>query len=115
MEPEQRITSIAGDQVEKFKALGLNYSVMHADLGAEIAKEAAGLTTVSKRQAGSQGPESTWFDAYHSYADHVQYLRDLVSGFPKNAQRFTAGQSHEDREILASNSLATTLVHRSLL
>lgn len=91
--------SIAGDQVEKFEALGLDYSVMHADLGADIAKEAAGHTTVSKRQAGSQGPESTWFDAYHSYNEHVQYWRDMVFDFPRNSQRFTAGQSYENREI----------------
>lgn len=104
--------SIAGDQIEQFEALGLDYSVMHADLGAVIAEEAAGLSSVSKRQAGSQGPESTWFNAYHSYADHVQYWRDMVAGFPRNSQRFTAGQSYENREIfgvkLFGNNTGTT-------
>ncbi|KAI5363900.1 Putative peptidase M14, carboxypeptidase A, metallocarboxypeptidase-like, propeptide [Septoria linicola] len=91
--------SIAPDAIEQFEALGLNYKTMHADLGADIAKEAAGLTTVSRRQAGAQGPESTWFNAYHSYAEHVQYWRDMVAGFPRNSQRFTAGTSFQNREI----------------
>ncbi|CAK1367024.1 Metallocarboxypeptidase A-like protein [Cercospora beticola] len=91
--------SVASDQVETFEALGLNYQVMHADLGADIAEEAQSMAAPVKRQAGNQGPGSTWFNAYHSYADHVQYWRDLVAGFPNNAQRFTAGSSFENREI----------------
>ncbi|KAM3414343.1 hypothetical protein BST61_g10990 [Cercospora zeina] len=91
--------SISGDMIGPFESLGLDYQVMHADLGADIAKEAEGMAAPVKRQAGSQGPESTWFNAYHSYADHVQYWRDLVAGFPNNAQRFTVGSSFENREI----------------
>lgn len=91
--------SVASDMIETFEALGLDYQVMHADLGADIAEEAQSMAAPVKRQAGNQGPSSTWFNAYHSYADHVQYWRDLVAGFPNNAQRFTAGSSFENREI----------------
>lgn len=90
--------SIAGDQVDAFKALGLEYSVMHEDLGADIAAESAGVSEVSKRQDGAL-PSDSWFDSYHSYADHVQYWRDLNAAFPSNSQRFVAGQSYENREI----------------
>ena len=40
-----------------------------------------------------------WFDSYHSYADHLAFLDDLVTQFPRNARIVSAGQSFEGRDI----------------
>jgi hypothetical protein len=40
-----------------------------------------------------------WFDSYHSYADHLTFLDDLVAHFPKNARIVSAGPSFEGRDI----------------
>lgn len=42
---------------------------------------------------------STWFNSYHAYNDHLQFLRDLVSSFPSNAEIVTAGNSGQGRPI----------------
>lgn len=41
----------------------------------------------------------SWFNAYHSYADHISYLSQLVAKFPGRAKVVTAGKSYEGREI----------------
>lgn len=43
-------------------------------------------------------PDLTWFDGYHSYDEHLEYLDDLSSAFPKNSEVFVAGESLEGRE-----------------
>jgi hypothetical protein len=44
-------------------------------------------------------PDPSWFEAYHSYEDHVAFLDDLQASFPDNSARITAGTSFEGREI----------------
>jgi hypothetical protein len=44
-------------------------------------------------------PNSTWFDAYHPIADHMQFLDDLAATYPDNAETFVAGKSHDGRDI----------------
>jgi murein tripeptide amidase MpaA len=44
-------------------------------------------------------PDSTWFDAYHPIADHMQFLDDLAASYPDNAETFVAGKSVEGRDI----------------
>jgi murein tripeptide amidase MpaA len=85
---------------------GLNTVVMHADLGASIAAESdfqayAGVCTVLTRWrrifanldilVGSAN--STWFNSYHAYSDHIQFLRDLQASYPSNSEIVTAGNS----------------------
>ena len=41
----------------------------------------------------------SWFNAYHSYADHLTYLSSLVAQYPNNARIFTAGTSYQGRAI----------------
>jgi carboxypeptidase A4 len=41
----------------------------------------------------------SWFNAYHSYADHLSYLSQLVAQFPNNAKIVTAGTSYQGRAI----------------
>ena len=43
---------------------------------------------------------STWFDAYHSYADHVQFLKDLQATYPANSEIVVAGNSLQGRSII---------------
>ena len=44
-------------------------------------------------------PDASWFEAYHSYEDHLTFLSDLQKAFPDNSEIFTAGKSFEDREL----------------
>lgn len=38
----------------------------------------------------------SWFDGYHAFADHLDYLDDLVDAFP-NSKIFVSGKSLEGR------------------
>lgn len=42
-------------------------------------------------------PDISWYDGYHFYDEHLEYLDDLSSAFPKNSEVFTAGHSYEGR------------------
>lgn len=41
-------------------------------------------------------PDLSWFDGYHAFADHLDYLDDLVDAFP-NSETFVSGKSLEGR------------------
>ena len=41
----------------------------------------------------------TWFNSYHPYADHLQFLRDLVAANPARSEIVTAGNSVNGRPI----------------
>lgn len=69
------------------KIIGLDTVTMHEDLGASIAEESNFHTYA----AGSAN--STWFNSYHAYADHIQFLKDLVALAPSSAEIVTAGNS----------------------
>ena len=43
--------------------------------------------------------DNSWFNAYHTYAEHLSYLSQLVAQFPSNAKIVTAGTSYEGRAI----------------
>jgi murein tripeptide amidase MpaA len=47
----------------------------------------------------SQGlvPAESWFTAYHPYADHLTFLRDLQGSFTGNSEIVTAGSSFQGR------------------
>lgn len=42
---------------------------------------------------------STWFDSYHPYADHIQFLNDLKNSYPSNSEIVTIGNSLQGRPI----------------
>jgi murein tripeptide amidase MpaA len=76
-------------QLEAFnkEAFGLKPIVLHEDLGASIAEE-------SNFQPYAIGAvNSTWFNSYHAYADHLQFLKDLVAQFPTTSEIVTSGSS----------------------
>lgn len=85
---------------------GFEREVMHADLGISIDEEAAVDAYVSANlnvKVASVGaaaaPNATWFNAYHSYADHLAWLNDLAGTYPSQAKIVTAGNSLQGRPI----------------
>lgn len=53
--------------------------------------------------AGARGaaavPPISYFNSYHSWAEHNQFLVDLQASFPSNSELFTVGTSVEGRTI----------------
>lgn len=76
-------------QLEAFnkETFDLKPVVMHEDLGVSIAEESA----FQPYAVGAVN--STWFNSYHAYADHLQFLQDLVAQFPTNTEIVTSGSS----------------------
>ncbi|KAJ6781181.1 hypothetical protein PWT90_05958 [Aphanocladium album] len=66
---------------------------MHNDLGESIRKEGEFQTYA----AGAAN--STWFNSYHPYADHVQFLNDLASQYSKNAKVVSSGNTLQGNPI----------------
>ncbi|KAK1633471.1 zinc carboxypeptidase [Colletotrichum phormii] len=90
----------AGD-VSKFEELGLETSILHEDLGADIAEEGTFTPYESNDDISLQAlPSLTWFDSYHTFADHQQFIRDLQSNFPSNSELVNAGNSYGGRSLL---------------
>ncbi|CCO33117.1 hypothetical protein BN14_07187 [Rhizoctonia solani AG-1 IB] len=75
---------------------------MHDDLAVSIAKEAEGMNS-PYRDAFAGLANEAWFNSYHTYADHLQFLKDLATTFPNNAKVVTSGTSYEGRTITGIN------------
>ncbi|KAI5778290.1 hypothetical protein EDC01DRAFT_724080 [Geopyxis carbonaria] len=73
-------------------------TVMHADLGASIRAESA-ATPAEGALTAAAAVDMSWFNSYHSYADHISYLSALVAQYPANTELITAGTSYEGRPI----------------
>lgn len=66
--------------------------VMHENLAASIAAEQEPAMNIMS-DASVAAINTTWFTAYHSYADHLSYLQGLQTRFPNNAEIVTSGSS----------------------
>lgn len=44
-------------------------------------------------------PSASWFNNYHAYNDHLQFLTDLQSAFPQNSEILEIGASYQGRQI----------------
>lgn len=44
-------------------------------------------------------PNSTWFNSYHAYADHMTFLKDLQAAYPANSEIIEIGTTIEKRPI----------------
>ncbi|KAM0279366.1 hypothetical protein ACHAQH_004631 [Verticillium albo-atrum] len=104
--PDSYSVAVAPESVKDFEALGLKSVVVHEDLGADILLEGELQPHASRKHARASSetgsadlPGLEWFDAYHSYADHLDYIEDLHSAFPNNSELVVAGKSYEGREI----------------
>ncbi|KAH8673720.1 hypothetical protein BX600DRAFT_433335 [Xylariales sp. PMI_506] len=84
-------------ELAAFEALNMDAEVVHDDLGAAIAEETF-EPYLGPEVAGAL-PSATWFDAYHTYADHLTWLSDIQAAFPDNSEIFSAGKSYEGRNI----------------
>ncbi|OHE96866.1 zinc carboxypeptidase, partial [Colletotrichum orchidophilum] len=88
---EQLDVVVSPDNVEAISQLAVNATVLLEDVGAAFAEEdMASVYAV---------PSETWFTAYHSYADHLNFLRDLQSSFPSQSEVVTAGSSFQGRAL----------------
>ncbi|KAJ3580049.1 hypothetical protein NPX13_g524 [Xylaria arbuscula] len=85
---------VAPDQLPVFEELGLEYDVMHSDLGASISAESARSSLW-----GRQASNSSWFDSYHDYQDHIQYFQSLHELLPDNSEIISSGYSYENRSL----------------
>ncbi|KAM0334551.1 hypothetical protein ACHAQA_001581 [Verticillium albo-atrum] len=98
--PEGLDLAIAPEHIEAFEALGLDTVVVHEDLGADLLREGKLTSYTGKETVGDvELPKAEWFDSYHSYADHLEYVEDLHLAFPKNSELVVIGQSYEGRDI----------------
>lgn len=43
--------------------------------------------------ATAAAPNATWFNAYHTIAEHYQWLKDLSAAYPSNSEIISAGNS----------------------
>ncbi|KAF2193109.1 carboxypeptidase B precursor [Zopfia rhizophila CBS 207.26] len=82
---------VAPDNVDAVAALAADSTVLTEDVGAVLEEEGE-MTTYAV-------PSETWFTAYHSYTDHIQFLRDLQGGFTSNSEIITAGSSVQGRAL----------------
>ncbi|KAF2850345.1 hypothetical protein T440DRAFT_397318 [Plenodomus tracheiphilus IPT5] len=85
-------------QISAFEAstADIETRVMHENLGLSIADESNDAFAVA---AAGAAPSISWFNAYHSIADHMQWVSDLAAAYPNNAEVISAGKSVEGRDI----------------
>jgi hypothetical protein len=95
--PEKDIDiAVSPSQLGILEGLGLSFQVLHEDLGASIAAESSSnVARTWKRQAD----DLSWFDAYHSYDEHIAYFEALHAAFPNNSEIVSTGTSYEGRDI----------------
>ncbi|KAF5131381.1 Metallocarboxypeptidase A-like protein [Metarhizium anisopliae] len=72
---------------------GRSFEIMHEDLGDSIAREG----TIQAYAAGSAN--ASWFTSYHSYNDHLQWMKDIASQYPGNVKSVTSGATGDGNTI----------------
>lgn len=96
LNPGARVLDVVVDpaKVDAVTDFAASADVIIEDVGALLAEEehAAPLATRAV-------PAESWFTAYHSYNDHLQFLRDLQGGFTSNSAIITAGTSVQGRAL----------------
>lgn len=73
--------------------------VMHEDLAKSIAAEQEPAMVTMSDVSSLAAINTTWFTAYHSYADHLSYIRNLAAKYPNNAAIATSGTSLQGNTI----------------
>ena len=71
--------ALSPDQQDKFAGLGLDFRVLHENLGNSIKTEAA--VPASAHKWKRQAEDLSWYDSYHTYGDHIKYVYSLRSKF----------------------------------
>jgi carboxypeptidase A4 len=91
------ILAVHPDDAQVFEANFPGAELLHRDLGARLERETS--SPYSGVDSTTRLPNINWFDAYHSYDDHVRYLEDVHAALPKNSAIVSAGRSSEGREL----------------
>ncbi|KAI1134844.1 hypothetical protein F5Y05DRAFT_416737 [Hypoxylon sp. FL0543] len=99
IEEEHFDVAIPPENLPAFEALNFTSEVISEDLGADIALEGELAEYPERDLSASALPSLSWFSAYHAYADHLTYLKDIQSSFASNSELITAGKSFEGRDI----------------
>jgi murein tripeptide amidase MpaA len=95
---------VSPDNVAAISSLAKS-KVINDDVGAILAEEGemgvyAGKFSVYQFMDSSWPfivPSESWFTAYHPYADHLTFLRDLQAGYTGNSEIITSGSSVQGR------------------
>ncbi|KAI6087260.1 hypothetical protein F4821DRAFT_116651 [Hypoxylon rubiginosum] len=91
--------AVPPESLPAFDALNLTSQVLSDDLGADIALEGDLAEYPELDFSAAALPSLSWFSAYHAYADHLTFLKDVQSSFSSNSELITAGKSFEGRAI----------------
>jgi carboxypeptidase A4 len=100
--PDSIDVAIAPSALDTFEGLGFNFTVTSEDLGADIAKEEFEPYESTFSTQGVEAaaiPPLSFFNSYHTWAEHNQFLVDLQGAFASNSELFTVGTSVEGRSI----------------
>lgn len=65
--------ALSPDQESAFRGLGLDFKVLHENLGNSIKDEARAPATANKWKR--QATDLSWYDSYHTYGDHIKYVK----------------------------------------
>ncbi|RKL50668.1 Metallocarboxypeptidase A [Fusarium proliferatum] len=82
---------VSPDNIDAVTKIASDTTVLVEDVGAALAEE-----ETSEIYAV---PSESWFTAYHSYADHLTFLKDLQSSFPSQSEIVTLGNSFQGRAL----------------
>jgi hypothetical protein len=93
--------AVPPEEVDSFNSFGLNARIVNRDLGKYIRSISKPPTYNRALHKRGELPDLSWFDTYHEYVDHLDYWNDLMQTFPKNSEKFSIGQSYENRTIYA--------------
>ncbi|KAK6864897.1 hypothetical protein PG995_001425 [Apiospora arundinis] len=92
--------AVAPSDIAAFGALNLPSEILDEDLGASIAAEGPLVSYSSLAEVSANAlPSDSWFNSYHAYSDHLNFLRDLQSALPQNSEILEIGASYEGRQI----------------
>ncbi|KAF2131017.1 hypothetical protein P153DRAFT_421995 [Dothidotthia symphoricarpi CBS 119687] len=82
---------VSPENVDAISALAPGSKIINEDVGAAL-KEEGQMSVYAV-------PSETWFTAYQTYANHLQFLRDLQGSFTGQSEIITAGTSVQSRVI----------------
>lgn len=99
---------IPPNEVRSFNDLSLNVRLLSDDIRSQIRDESKTPTCERELHKIGELLDLSWYDSYHAYDDHLQYLDDLVADFPKNFRKYNFSSSYENRTIYAFHLFSDT-------
>jgi carboxypeptidase A4 len=95
--------AVSPDAMDAFEGLGLESEVLSENLAADLELEGPFIpyegTVKTNGLAAADLPPLSYFESYHSYEEHLQFITDIQAAFPDNSEIFTIGESVEGREL----------------